>query len=166
MNADARIVRGQLGREPKAVWRVAQRCSHGRPAVIANRPTLDDGTPFPTLYWLTCPHLADVVSERESEGGADEWAARIAADGRVRFEVLASDQQYRAAREMEGRGVDPCGDVGIAGQSDPTATKCLHAHVATFLAGIPDPIGRETLSGAELECPGDDCASFLADPSA
>jgi hypothetical protein len=156
------MVAAQLGREPKARFRVASRCSYGHPTVIANAPRCEDGTPFPTLYWLTCPHLVEAVSACESAGAAERWMERIRSDAHLRFEVLASDQQYRAAREMEGRGDDPCAGVGIAGQDDPCATKCLHAHVATYLAGIPDPLGRRTLDSVRLECESDRCCVLLA----
>ena len=158
---DTLIVGAQLGREPITRWRIALRCSWERPVVIANAPRASDGSPFPTLYWLTCPHLVQSVSAAETRGEVDRWADRVGDDPHLRFEVLAADQQYRAAREMEGHGDDPNADVGIAGQSDPCGTKCLHAHVAAFLAGIPDPIGRATLDGLEVECDSDDCAALL-----
>ena len=161
MSEESRVVTAQLGREPRGRWRAAGHCSLGRPTVLASAPRLEDGTPFPTLYWLTCPHLNALVAAEESAGAAGRWAERAGVDPHLRFEILASDQQYRAAREIEGRGDDPCSDVGIGGQADPFATKCLHAHVATFLAGIPDPIGRETLTGVDVECVTDDCAALL-----
>ena len=42
------------------------RCHLGLPVVVRVPPILDDGTPFPTHYWLTCP-LA-VVGWRGSRG--------------------------------------------------------------------------------------------------
>lgn len=161
MSEDTRIVAAQLGREPEVEWRVAQRCSHGHPAVIANLPTARDGSPFPTLYWLTCPYLAEEIDSSESNGGLQAWNERVREDAHFRFEILAADQQYRAAREIEGAGEDPCKDVGIAGQADPFAMKCLHARVATALAGIPDPVGRAVLDGASHECTDDTCARLL-----
>ncbi|GAB4278145.1 MAG: DUF501 domain-containing protein [Coriobacteriia bacterium] len=161
MSVDAATVEAQIGRTPAASWRVAARCSKGHPTVIANSPRRDDGSPFPTLYWLTCPHLCEQVSKLESSGATDSWAKRVESDPHLAFELLAADQQYRAAREIEGMGDDPCSDVGIAGQRDPRATKCLHAHVATFLAGIPDPIGRDTVASVEPECRHDLCKALL-----
>jgi hypothetical protein len=159
--SDVALVEAQLGRAPKVDWRIAKRCSHDRPVVIVNAPRSRDGSPFPTLFWLTCPHLVREMSAAESDRGTIAWAERVVADDHLRFEVLAADQQYRAAREMEGLGDDPCGDVGIAGQKDPCATKCLHAHAATYLAGIPDPAGREALADIALECDTDECADLL-----
>jgi hypothetical protein len=159
--SDVALVEAQLGRTPRTSWRVARRCPYDRPAVIANAPRSLDETPFPTLFWLTCPHLVRELGSIESSGGVTAWAELVEGDAHLRFEVLAADQQYRAARQMEGLGDDPCGDVGVAGQKDPCATKCLHAHAAAYLAGIPDPAGAEALRDVALQCDSDECAQLL-----
>jgi len=48
------------------------RCSHGYPQVLRVRPLID-GKPFPTLYWLSCPHLVGDVDRLE----ADDWIDRL-----------------------------------------------------------------------------------------
>ena len=53
---DERAVTAQLGRPPRDAAGVACRCPCGLPAVLATRPRLSDGTPFPTTYYLTCPN--------------------------------------------------------------------------------------------------------------
>ncbi|MGZ6792957.1 MAG: DUF501 domain-containing protein, partial [Mycobacteriales bacterium] len=53
--ADREIVARQLGRPPRALVGVAHRCPCGQPDVVETSPRLEDGTPFPTLYYLTCP---------------------------------------------------------------------------------------------------------------
>jgi uncharacterized protein len=121
------------------------RCSFGYPQVSALRRFVEGETPFPTLHWLTCPWLAEGVSAAESAGGVAQWAGRLAADPALADEMLRADAQYRADRAAASpSGADPCPDVGIAGQRDPLATKCLHAHVAAALAGIDDPVGVES----------------------
>lgn len=162
MSEETRVVEAQLGREPRGRWRVARRCSFGWPQVLACAPRLEDGTPFPTLYWLSCPHLVEEVAVIESEGAADEWSERLSKDPSLRMAMLATDAQYRAARVMEGRGDDPCSLVGVAGQRDPFATKCVHAHVATTLAGLPDPIGDSVVRRVERECDCDRCSLLLS----
>lgn len=136
---------------------MAARCPAGRPAVIQTAPVLDTGEPFPTLYWLTCPWLLRLVSAEESAGGASRWSEAISCDPELQTRVLAADAEYRARRVLAGAGGDPCTG-GIAGQRGPGATKCLHAHVAAFLAGIADPIGEGVLESIERWCVGDLCA--------
>jgi len=150
--ADKVVVERQLGRAPRGAWRVAARCRHDFPQAIATAPELADGTPFPTLYWLTCPFLVEEIDDVESAGGVDEWAERLATDPVSADRMRAADAEYRRRRAMEGRGSgDPCAAVGVAGQRDPLATKCLHAHLAASLAGVEDPVGEgllETLGDA------------------
>ena len=47
--ADDSSVAAQLQRPPRGVAGVAHRCPCGRPAGVATRPRLEDGTPFPTV---------------------------------------------------------------------------------------------------------------------
>jgi len=65
---DAAVVSRQLGRAPRAFRRVVARCPFGRPAVTEQEPYDDAGRPFPTTYWLTCPHLVAAVSRLEAAG--------------------------------------------------------------------------------------------------
>jgi hypothetical protein len=154
---DERIVARQLGRAPRGRWRVVDRCSYGRPRVIATAPTLPDGTPFPTLFYLTCPHLVRLVGDLESDGALATWRAALVAEPDLARRLDAADEAYRAARAAEAEGVDPVPGVGIGGQSDPAATKCLHAHVAAYLAGVDDPIGERTVASLVQECDDDRC---------
>ena len=57
---DRRAVALQLSREPRGARDVAHRCGCGLPDVVETSPRLPDGTPFPTLYYLTCPRLASM----------------------------------------------------------------------------------------------------------
>jgi hypothetical protein len=158
---DVSLVPLQIGRPPRSPWRVAARCSFGRPTVIASPSRLDDATPFPTLFWLTCLRLTQRVGELESEGGAARWAARAADDSALAGALAETQAALVALRREESGGVDACAGVGLAGQRDPAAVKCLHAHVALALAGVSDPIGRETLAELGSECPDDACARLL-----
>lgn len=148
----AAVVAGQLGRVPRGSWRVGARCSFGYPVVIVTAPVTVGGEPFPTLYYLTCPYLVERISALESAGEVEAWRERLAGDAHLASRLLAADATYRIARATEGDGVDPTPDVGIAGQRDALATKCLRAHVATFLGGISDPVGEGVLAGIAREC--------------
>jgi len=153
----AGVVTWQLGRPPRGTWRVWASCSFGRPTVIATAAALEDGQPFPTLFYLTCPHLTEMLSALESAGAADAWHELLIADETMAARLAAADEAYRAARADESGGTDPTPYVGIAGQRDALATKCLHAHVAAYLAGLDDPVGEGALVGLAHECDDDRC---------
>ncbi|MCE5191672.1 MAG: DUF501 domain-containing protein [Actinomycetia bacterium] len=131
---------------------MAVRCGFGYPSVIATSSPLPSGEPFPTLFWLTCPYLRDSVGRLESAGEVEAWAARLAGDPPRAERMREADAAYRSARAAESGGADACASVGIAGQRDPLGTKCLHAHVATALAGIDDPVGLAILGAMRCEC--------------
>lgn len=149
---DATVVAWQLGRAPRGRWRCVARCSFGYPTCVATAPVTETGDPFPTLYYLTCPHLVAEVAALESRGAAGRWRRAIAEDPALASRVLDADESYRRARAVEGGGVDPTPEVGIAGQRDPLAVKCLHAHVAAYLGGIADPVGAATMEDVIAEC--------------
>lgn len=121
------------------------RCGLGAPSVIEVAPLVDDYVPFPTSWWLTCPALVAMVADVESAGGCSRWSRRIAVDAPLTEEVLAADLRYREARAALAGGVDPCAGLGVAGQRDPLAVKCLHARVAAHMGGPGDPIGAGVL---------------------
>ncbi len=157
----AALVTLQLGRPPRTPWRVGVTCSYGYPQVVASPSRLDDGTLFPTLYWLTCPFLAEAASAAESSGRLAEWDSRVATDPALAEELSAADADLRSRRAEESGGHDACARVGVAGQSSPTAPKCLHARVALALAGVADPIGRALLTETGRDCPDRRCDSLV-----
>ena len=136
---DRAAVERQLGRPPRAFRRVVRRCPWGRPAVTEQSPYDDEGTPFPTTYYLTCPHVVAAVSRLEGRGGVERWTERARTDSRLAASLArASDEQRRIRRQLAG-GVGGRDDgasleLGIAGAGHPEHLKCLHAHVAFALA--------------------------------
>jgi hypothetical protein len=127
VESDRETVARQLGREPRAFRRVAVRCPFGHPAVTEQTPYDDTGAPFPTTYWLTCPHLVTQVSRLEADGGVEKWT-RVAKDEPELAASLARAQE-------EQRRLRPELDLGIGGAHPGAGTlKCLHAHVAFALA--------------------------------
>jgi uncharacterized protein len=116
---------------------VAVRRPDGTPAVIKNAPLLDDGTPMPTLYWLIDPELNAAVSRLESGGGVRQATQVVPASA-----IVQSHERYAALRDESLRadhaGPVPSGGVGGTRRG----VKCLHAHLAWFLAGGDDPVGR------------------------
>jgi len=164
---DQRVVAAQLGRAPRGRCRVVTRCVHGYPRVIAVAPVLEDAAPFPTTFWLTCPHLTEALHALESAGAHRALASLAVEDPAFAARVLAADVSYRAARAAEGGGTDPCPQVGTAGQADALAVKCLHARLAALLAGIDDPLAEKVLdllreAGVAMDCTEPRCAADVA----
>ena len=158
-HAEAALVAAQVGREPRGPWRVAAHCVHGFPTVVVSPPVLDDGTPFPTWAWLTCPWLSDAVAAQESSRQGAVWGERLASDPGLAERMREADARLRRERAREvPAGTDPCSAVGIAGGRDPLQVKCLHAHVALSLAGIDDPVGAALLARFGAACEDARCA--------
>jgi len=126
----------------------------GSPAVIENAPVLDDGTPMPTRFWLVDAELRSAVSALEAAGGVRRAAAAVDPDA-----LESAHRRYGAQRDAAvdpgHRGPRPAGGVGGTRQG----VKCLHAHVAWYLAGGDDPVGR--WAAAEL---GLDPSSWVVEP--
>jgi len=145
-DADLAVVAEQLHRPPRATRAVAHRCTCGLPDVVETFPRLDDGTPFPTLYYLTCPRAAAAIGRLESSGVMREMTERLAADP----ELAA---RYRAAHEDYLRRRDALASLGTAVSAGgmPTRVKCLHVLVAHALAVGPgvNPFGDEVLAAVE-----------------
>ncbi|MEU3273559.1 DUF501 domain-containing protein [Saccharomonospora sp. NPDC006951] len=139
---DKDVIAGQLGRPPRALRTVAARCPSGHPAVVQTSPRLEDGTPFPTLYYLTCPALASLVGKLEASGLMREMTERLAADEELAAAYLRAHESYLAERDA----IEPLGHEVSAGGM-PGRVKCLHVHLAHTLArgeGV-NPFGDETL---------------------
>ena len=77
---DTAVIAAQLGRPPRGVLAVAHRCPCGLPDVAETAPRLSDGSPFPTLYYLTCPRANAAVSKLEASGLMRDMTARLADD--------------------------------------------------------------------------------------
>jgi hypothetical protein len=142
--ADIAAVTAQLGRTPRGARAVAHRCPCGLPDVVETSPRLADGTPFPTLYYLTCPRATGAVSALESAGLMREMNARLAEDPELARRYRAAHEQYLARREQIGHVPEI---EGVSAGGMPTRVKCLHVHVAQALAagsGV-NPFGDETI---------------------
>ncbi|MGQ0775720.1 MAG: DUF501 domain-containing protein [Pseudonocardiales bacterium] len=140
--ADREAVVAQLGRAPRGLWSVAHRCPCGRPSVVRTHPRLADGTPFPTLYYLTCRRLAGLVSTVEASGAMREMTDRLASEPQLAQRYRAAHESYLAERDA----LEPLGTQVSAGGM-PERVKCLHVHVAHALAGGPgrNPFGDQVL---------------------
>ena len=138
---DRALVEAQLSRPVRGRWRVARRCHLGIPMVIENHPRLEDGSPFPTLYWLTCPVLTRRAAKLESAGYMSELSGRLAEGDPLRARLEDAIARYRARRDAH-----EVIEVSAPPGGGPDRVKCLHAHVAHELADGPNPIGALTLA--------------------
>ena len=152
---DATAVATRLGRDPDGAYVVAVRDAGGAPVVIANEPFLRDGTPMPTRYWLVDAELRARVSGLEAEGGVRSAEAEVDTGA-----LTSSHRRYAAERDAlippGWTGPRPSGGVGGTRQG----VKCLHAHLAWWLAGGDDPVGAWVAERLDL-----DRANFVGEPS-
>lgn len=143
--ADEATITAQLGRPPRGVIGIAWRCADGAPGVVVTEPRLPDGTPFPTLYYVTCPVLTSAVSTLEASGVMAEMTARLGEDAELAAAYLRAHEAYLADRSAHGEvpEID-----GISAGGMPTRVKCLHVLVGHALAAGPgaNPLGDEAVS--------------------
>ena len=142
--ADLDAVAEQLGRTPRGILEVMSRCPSGHPNVVKTEPRLDDGTPFPTMFYLTCDRLAGEIGTLEASGLMKEMTDRLAEDDELAAHYRRAHESYLAEREAIAHvpEID-----GITAGGMPTRVKCLHVLVGHSLAKGPgvNPLGDEAL---------------------
>src|SRR4051794_25678624 len=140
-DTDRAAVARQLGREPRAMRDVAHRCPCGNPDVVETSPFLEDGTPFPTLYYLTCPKAASLIGALEASGLMRDMTDRLSTDPDVAALYQQAHDSYLARRD----------ELGVLPKREsaggmPRRVKCLHALVGHELAQPgSNPFGAEAL---------------------
>lgn len=149
---DAAVLAVQIGRPLRSDADVVARCHLDLPVVTRVPPILDDGTPFPTRYWLSCPLAMRRIGRVESAGGVQAMERKYLADPEFASELDAAHERYAAERDaaVPGSAVHrPSG--GVAGVR--IGVKCLHAHFADLAAGNDNPVGAATAPWVEpLDC--------------
>lgn len=173
---DRAIVRSQIGREPRAMIGVSKRCSHGCPQIVVTMPVLSSDARsvpelFPTLYWLSCPHLCKAVSALESEQSIEHFRTRLHNDpalasrldkrhreyARERVSLVGPDDLKRLKSSYPNlyrRLVEP----GIGGIGSDRGIKCLHLHLADYLSRGDNPVGEEVYSQLKDRAVSPECA--------
>lgn len=141
--ADLDTVARQLGREPRGVLEIVYRCPNGEPGVVMTAPKLPDGTPFPTLYYLTHPVLTAAAGRLESSGMMAEMTERLNRDPELAAAYRRAHGSYLAERDA----IASLGTASSAGGM-PDRVKCLHVLIAHSLAKGPgvNPLGDEALA--------------------
>ena len=141
---DEAVVAAQLGRPPRGIHGVGHRCPCGNPDVVATEPRLDDGTPFPTTFYLTCPRAASLIGTLEASGLMREMTDRLAEDPELAAAYERAHEEYLAYRESIGHVPEIA---GVSAGGMPTRVKCLHVLAGQALAqgrGV-NPLGDEVL---------------------
>ncbi|WP_435298410.1 DUF501 domain-containing protein [Timonella sp. A28] len=143
-DADLVALEEQLGRVPRGVVGIAARCVCGRPLVVQTAPRLEDGTPFPTTFYLTHPGAVAAASRLEANGVMKEMSERLLVDEELSARYVKAHEHYLAAREALGH-VDEIEGISAGGM--PKRVKCLHVLVGHSLAAGPgiQPLGDEAL---------------------
>jgi hypothetical protein len=146
--SDIARVSEQLGRPARDVLGIAARTRAGDPTVVATAPRLSDGTPFPTLYYLSSPAATAAISHLEAEGLMRELNERLETDEQLRAAYEMAHRSYLADRESIAQVPELA---GISAGGMPARVKCLHALAAHALAAGPgvNPIGDLALELAD-----------------
>ena len=149
---DRQLVERQLGRAPRAFRRVSVRCPFGCPAVTEQAPFDSSGSPFPTQFYVTCPHLVAQISRLEAAGGVERWTRAPRASRRSRRSLARAQADQRQLR--------PELPVGIGGASRTGSLKCLHAHGGFALARPGYELGDRILAEAAPLWPRERCCAL------
>jgi uncharacterized protein len=145
---DVAAIAAQLGRVPRGLRAVAHRCPCGLPDVVETAPRLEDGSPFPTLFYLTCPRAASAIGTLEADGVMKEQTARLAEDPELAAAYQRAHEDYIARRDA----IEVLEGFPSAGGM-PDRVKCLHVVIAHSLAkgrGV-NPFGDEALAVLAVE---------------
>lgn len=133
--AQLAVVAEQLGRTPRGVLEISYTTPDGQPAVIKTAPKLDDGTPFPTLYYLTDPRLTAEASRLEVAQVMKWMESRLAGSEELQQDYQAAHEHYLAERNaIEDLGTD------FSAGGMPERVKCLHVLIGYALAEGPDRV--------------------------
>jgi hypothetical protein len=149
---DRVVLEAQIGRPLRADSAVSARCPLGLPVVAEVPPLLDDGTPFPTTFWLTCPLAVTRISRLEAIGGVRHMDRKAEFDEEFAAALAEAHRRYAANRSaLVPAGTDPAPSGGVAGSHG--GVKCLHAHFADHAAGNVNPVGAAVAPWVEpLDC--------------
>ncbi|SDI99984.1 hypothetical protein SAMN05444157_1207 [Frankineae bacterium MT45] len=169
-DADRAAVAAELGRAPRAIRAVAHRCPCGNPDVVETSPRLPDGTPFPTLYYLTCPRAAGAIGTLESSGLMREMSERLLEDEELAANYQAAHESYLARRDEVASldGIPPVHEIaGTSAGGMPRRVKCLHVLVGHSLAAGPgvNLLGDEALALLPEWWAAGPCVAVAQEPS-
>ena len=142
---DRAAIEAQLDRSIRGALDVAHRCSCGEPNVVLTAPRLEDGTPFPTTFYLTCPKLTGAIGTLEANGVMRELQDELESDAELAAAYQRAHEHYLATRAALGVVAEI---TGISAGGMPDRVKCLHVLVGHSLAAGPgiNPLGDRVLA--------------------
>lgn len=148
---ERRLIEEQIGRPVRGAVAVAARCRFGLPLVVRTEPFLPDGTPFPTLYWLSCPAARVAIGRLEAAGWNAALTERLAAEPEL---AAAQERAYAGyVRQRDELGGPLPGNPAAGGM--PGRVKCLHALYAHEVATGANLVGRIVRRVVDpIDCPG------------
>lgn len=145
-----------LGREPRTPFIVKSRCANGSPQTLVADPVFFEDNlwkPFPSFIWLVCPRLKAKVADLEQQGLVRFYSQKLRCEESFREEFLNSQREiadYRLQfaqkifeKELPEHIAEILKNTTVAGSRDIYGVKCLHAHLAHYLAFGNNPIGEE-----------------------
>ena len=161
---DRALVERQLGRAPRVFRRVIRRCPHGAPAVTEQDAYDESGEPFPTTFYVTCPHLVAALARLEAAGGVERWSDALEHDAVLADDLERATEEQRALRHelaagRTGRDGGSSLELGIGGSQNPRRLKCLHAHAAFALARPGYELGNRILAELDPLWPPERCCT-------
>ena len=137
---------GRLSTE--IILAVARRCSYGAPQVLMCAPE-KRARPFPTTFWLVCPHLTRKAGALESENGVASMESEIMASkpgagisGQRRYNLrhaalrlaLMPETRKNFLLRYRRRRYDAIRRGGAGGTADYSCrVKCIHLQLASYL---------------------------------
>ncbi|SDM08385.1 DUF501 domain-containing protein [Halarsenatibacter silvermanii] len=170
--AGRRLVEQQLGRSAKNALAICDRCSSGFPRVVKVHPFFEREV-FPTTYWLTCPRLKSRVQKLEDEGLLDRLTEKEKSDEEFARAVQRAHEEYaqkrrslmdeklwKKAAELSRDVIEVLKNSGVGGIRTEKGLKCLHTHLAHYLAGGNNPVGRITAASLEFPTLCRDCSDY------
>lgn len=154
--ADLQKLQSQLGRIPRGVAGISARCVCGNPMVVATVARLDDGTPFPTCFYLSYPKLVKAASTLEARQVMEQWQRELQVNETQLAHYGKAHRAYIAAREEISRvaGIGEVPEIeNISAGGMPNRVKCLHALIGHSLSVGPgvNPIGDRALRQIKSE---------------
>lgn len=138
--ADLEKLESQLGRIPRGVAGISARCVCGTPMVVATVARLDDGTPFPTCFYLSYPKLVKAASTLEARQVMEQWQRELQEN---QFQLAQYEQAHRAyiSARVEISVAAGIGEVpeidNVSAGGMPHRIKCLHALIGHSLSVGP-----------------------------
>src|SRR5699024_7011806 len=114
------------------------------PIVVHTAPRLEDGSPFPTTFYLTSPGAVRAVGTLEANGVMAEMTERLSHDEDLAAAHQRAHEDYLHRRRQLA---DVAEIDGVSAGGMPTRVKCLHVLVAHSLAVGPgfNLLGDEAL---------------------